>query len=208
MNKFRVLNEFYILIIPSLSMRKYKERGHICKNQILLFHLSLLWNTTTGSWPPALFIQGLYRNISIKYTVSDYTNRQNFLSLPKSWVWAMPALLSDNSFQYTHIHVACWEFFVTRRGCSPCIMSWQLLWVFFFHAQSSFSFPYLVLLCSTLTHGWVLPWSVNLHFRSFSRLNITVMLAGSRLTSVTRLNLLNPESIAERIGWNSAHSGF
>lgn len=31
----------------------------------------------------------------------------------------MPALLSDNSFQHSHTHAACWELLVTRRGCSP-----------------------------------------------------------------------------------------
>lgn len=142
----------------------------------------------TGSWPPALFIQGLYRNISIKYTVSNYTNQQNFLSLSKSWVWAMPTLLSDNTFQYTHIHVACREFLVTRRDCSPCIMS-DSYCGFSFSMLSPFFFPTLSLPVFSLNSypSPVLASLGHLHFRSFSRLNITVMLAASRLNQCYKM---------------------
>lgn len=188
------------LHFSSMSIRKYRGRG---KNHVLLFRLSIV-KYTHWSWPLALFTEGLYTNLFIKYTVSDYTDRQNLLSPSKSRVWAMTTPLSDNSFQDTHIHIAYWKFLITRKGCSSCIIVRQLQWVF----PCSVSFLYLVLLFSSLTQAWVPSWSINLNFRSFLRLNIIVILTGSRLTGGTRWNLLNPETTAERTRWNSMCPGF
>lgn len=189
---------------PTVSKKiLYKGRNLCnCKNQVLLFHLSLLWNTPTEADHQHCLHRDYKETSFIKHTMSDYTNPQNFLSPSKSWVWAMTTPLSDNSFQYTHIHMACWKFLITRRGCSPSIISDS--YSGFSHVQSWFSVLYLVLQFSSLTQDWVLSWSANSHFRSFSRWSITVILTGSWLTGVTRWNLLNLDTTAR----NSACPGF